>query len=75
MTLPPEKIGDRGQRYVLQARGFPKHEVPDTEWQNVAYGGNTSGMSRMADSFGLHPSVQELRLYDREEDCVVALED
>lgn len=61
MTLPPERIGDRGQRYVVQAKGWPDEAQPRA-WQNCAYFDTIEGADKAAAALASHPCVEETRV-------------
>lgn len=61
MTLPPEKIGDKGQRYVVQRT---TREEPDT-WVDMAYSNDRYGAVRAIDAVGRMPSTRLTRTFDR----------
>ncbi len=61
MTLPPERIGDRGQRYVVQTKGWPNDTFPN-RWQNCAYSDTIEGADKAADALALHPCVDAIRV-------------
>jgi hypothetical protein len=58
MTLPPEKIGDKGQRYVLLLEGYPK-----PGWNEVAYSSLYSHLSKS--SLLNAPGVISHKIVDR----------
>jgi hypothetical protein len=64
VTLPPERIGDKGQRYVVQATGYPKPDVKG--WQDIGYADRTVDAQAMMRGIGLAPSVGHVRILDRE---------
>jgi len=68
MTLPPHKIGDKGQRYVAQAENYPKEG-----WNHVGYSPTYSGAEAIAKSIMLHPCCTGGRILDRHNDTVVTL--
>lgn len=63
MTLPPSRLGDLGQRYVVQCKRYPSDETQ--EWQNCAYTSNKVAAEGMAAAFGTNPTVTEVRVLDR----------
>jgi hypothetical protein len=62
MTLPPEKIGDKGQRYVVQRTTV---DDPDT-WVNLVYSNDLASAKRAQLSAGTMPSTRLTRTCDRE---------
>lgn len=62
MSLPPEKLGDRGQRYVVQAIGYPMNVEG---WQDVAYTNDYESARRASAAILLVPSVKEVFIKDR----------
>lgn len=63
MTLPPEKIGDKGQRYVVQRTTY---DAPN-DWVDVAYSNDLASAKRAQLSAGMMPSTRLTRTYDREQ--------
>lgn len=63
MTFPPEKIGDKGQRFVVQTTGWPKSDVMG--WQNAGYSDTKDGADRMMEVFGQCTGVVHIRIVDR----------
>lgn len=63
MTLPPERLGDKGQRYMLEAEGYPK-----PGWQPIAYSHTMNGMEEAKTSILLAPNCTDARIIDRGED-------
>lgn len=59
MTLPPEKIGDRGQRYFVRARNAQGAIL------NVGYSANLEGAQQMAKAMTLHPTYNQPEIIDR----------
>ena len=62
MTLPPEKIGDKGQRYEVRATGWPKKEKSIVGWSN-----DLEGAERMAGGARKAPGCTSTEIYDRQE--------
>lgn len=59
MTLPPERIGDKGQPYAAQAWRYPR----DLEmWQDVGFSNTKEGAETLRDAILLHPSVDHARV-------------
>lgn len=66
MTLPPEKIGDQGQRYVIKATGYPD---PDREgWQDIGYSDSKASAVAMMRRLAQIPSVGRVWIKDRSPD-------
>lgn len=63
MTLPPSRLGDKGQRYVLQLKGYP-HEDTD-EWQDALFTDVRRSAIRAQKGFKQHPCVADTRIKDR----------
>ena len=61
MTLPPEKIGDKGQRYVVKARS-----KTTGGWETIGYTPHADGGS-LAEGVKLHPGYDKVWLIDRGE--------
>jgi hypothetical protein len=60
MTLPPEKIGDKGQRYELRMTGYPKDEESVIGWGN-----DKAGLTEVGVSLGKAPGATSMRVVDR----------
>jgi hypothetical protein len=63
MTLPPERIGDKGQRYEVRASGFLDRSP---EERAIAWAPTLEGAEQMAVSFNLKPGTVA-RVVDRGE--------
>lgn len=63
MTFPPEKIGDKGQRYEVRAFGYPK---PDAE-AVVGWASDLAGADQMAAAIRKAPGCTSTTIYDRKE--------
>jgi hypothetical protein len=61
MTLPPERIGDKGQRYEVRATGYPKAGENVIGWSATK-----EGAKQMADAIRHAPSCTSTTVYDRE---------
>lgn len=59
MTLPPERIGDKGQRYEA------RYEDPDGE-HVIGWGNSAAGAQTLADAMKLRPSTIRAWVVDRE---------
>lgn len=68
MTLPPEKIGDQGQRYVVEVDGWPS---PPKGWQDAGYTNEQRAAKRMMRVLSQHPSVRAVRVRDRENPAIM----
>lgn len=60
MTLPPEKIGDKGQRYELRATGYPKDEESVIGWSPDKDGAYELGLA-----ISQAPGCTSIRVVDR----------
>lgn len=60
MTWTKEQLGDKGQRYMLEAEGYPK-----SGWQPIAYGNTLQGMQLTAEGILLAPGCTAVRIIDR----------
>ncbi|MCR6673256.1 hypothetical protein [Devosia ginsengisoli] len=60
MTLPPERIGDKGQRFALYATGWPKDGANE-----IAYGDDKWKLADMGYALLARPGVGEAWLLDR----------
>jgi hypothetical protein len=59
MTLPAHKIGDKGQRYLIQARSAKG------ELLKIGYSPNLTGAEGMAKAMKLHPAYNRTEIVDR----------
>lgn len=66
MTLPPERIGDKGQPYVVQADNWPKE---GEGWQNCVYASTPEGAHKARKALMLNPSVRAVRVIYRGHAC------
>ncbi len=63
MTLPPERIGDKGQRYMVEVAGM----LDDTDvFRPAAYSTRRAGAEDIAAAFNLRPGATA-RVIDRGE--------
>jgi hypothetical protein len=62
MTLPASKIGDKGQRYQAEERGW-QHE---SEWRVIGWSHTAMGAEKMCTAIRCHPSCIETRVIDRQ---------
>lgn len=60
MTLPPHKIGDMGQRYQIEAEGYP-----DDGWNVIGWCNEKQGAHDMADAIIQAPGCTDARVVDR----------
>lgn len=60
MTLPPSKIGDKGQRYFIEALGYPEEG-----WAPIGYSSKLDVAQAMADAIALAPGCKQTRITDR----------
>lgn len=71
MTLPPERIGDKGRRYEVCAFGYPNDGFNVIGWSDTFDGANG-----LADSIAKAPGCEETevkdRLCDAAENAVIA---
>lgn len=61
MTLRPDQIGDKGQRFMVEALGYPH----SNEWGAVAYSDTRTHAWAIADAIALAPGVMMTRVSDR----------
>lgn len=66
MTLPSDKVGDKGQRYVVECKGWPIASRPD-DWQPIAYMQTMMGAEKVKNVMGGHPDQPPTRIIDRRE--------
>lgn len=62
VTLSLDRIGDKGQRFVVQGKGFPLRDVEG--WQDLGYSNDRKGADRLMEALSMHPSVTEIRVLD-----------
>jgi len=60
MTLPPEKIGDKGQPYVLQVEGYP-----NDGWNDCVYGSSEDRLKEAGSAFLTAPGATRARITER----------
>ena len=63
MTFPPEKIGDKGQRFIVQTSGWPRSDVMG--WQNACYAETKEGATQLMRAFAQCPGVKDVHIKDR----------
>lgn len=71
MTLPPDRIWDKGQRFVVQATGYP--DPDQMGWQDVGYSDDSVAANRLMRGLMTAPAVKHLRILDREPKVVRTL--
>lgn len=64
MTLPPEKLGDKGQRWIVELLGYPRDDTD--EWQPAAYVTTEEAALEVARLFLECPGCVNARARDRE---------
>lgn len=64
MTLPPEKLGDKGQCFIVETLGWPRADTDD--WQPAGYAPTEEGAVEMAFAFLKCPGCEMSRVRDRE---------
>jgi hypothetical protein len=64
MTLPPEKIGDKNQRYVVRTYKWPN---PDKEWQDAGYCNTEEDARKMQEAFWNCPGCKGVQIIDRDD--------
>lgn len=70
MTLSPDRIGDKGQRYVLYVKGWPAEGG-----NNIAYGDDKWRLFDKGHSLlTTHPRVTEAWVVDRKEQELIEIE-
>ncbi|MEL6233299.1 MAG: hypothetical protein AAFR46_02710 [Pseudomonadota bacterium] len=60
MTLPPHRLGDKGQRFELQAKGWP-----EDGWNVIAWDESRARLEKRADAIRHAPSCTDVRVIDR----------
>lgn len=61
MTLPLERLGDKGQRFVLELKDYPEEG-----WQEVLYTNDKDRAWKAALSMSKAPTCTDWRILDRE---------
>lgn len=64
MTLPPELIGDKGQRYIVSALDDEGHAL------RIGYSDTLVGARGLGDAMRLHPTFNRPMIVDRRPDPV-----
>ena len=65
MTLPPNRIGDKGQRFQVDCLDYPNEG-----WNVIGWSNDLEGAGQMADAIQLAPTAQESRIIDRLKESV-----
>jgi len=63
MTLPPSRIGDKGQRYEVRWR--EPEDARDT-WRVLGFASKASGAREMRDAWWTFRNVDDVWIVDRE---------
>lgn len=66
MTLPPERIGDKGQRYEVQVEGYP-----NDGWNVIGWTDDEEGSRKMGVAMRTAPGALGYRVRDRQEEAYV----
>lgn len=66
MTLPPERIGDKGQRYEVHATGYPKDGTNTIGWS-----ASLKGAEQLAAGIALAPGCTSTEIFDRTDNKLV----
>lgn len=61
MTLPPEKIGDKGQRYLIRVKDYPKKG-----WQDVGWCNDRVKAYDLGEALSMAPSADGYEVVDRD---------
>lgn len=64
MTLPPEKLGFKDQRYTLSTFDWPEKGV----WSEASYSNSFEALKETGLSLIEHGRCPRVRIYDRQED-------
>lgn len=64
MTLSPDRVGDKGQRYEVRVEGYPKDG-----WNVIGWSDNEDGALRMATALKQAPGARRFRIWDRVDEC------
>lgn len=62
MTLPPSKVGDRGQRFMVEGFNYPTRE----EWHPIAYTNDLDMALKLFAGMPQPPGMQQIRITDRQ---------
>ena len=60
MTLPPERIGDKDQRFAVLIKGYPS-----PGWNECGYSEDEEGAHRLGKALAKAPSATEYKINDR----------
>lgn len=71
MTLPPEKIGDKGQRYAVKYKGGRESQPERT----LGYSPTKEGAEAMAAAWTSHPEEYDVWIVDREQPAELGQEE
>ena len=63
MTLPPEKLGDKNQRYLVLLRGYPEDQTHS--WQVAAYCATPDRAEAVRESLSKAPGCTDSKVFDR----------
>ncbi|EFO32480.1 hypothetical protein TRICHSKD4_2279 [Roseibium sp. TrichSKD4] len=66
MTLPPERLGDKGQRYEVHCVGYPERADNIIGWTGTREGAIELGLSTLK-----APSASIVYTLDRETDAIL----
>lgn len=66
MTLPPERVADRGQRYEVQVEGYP-----NDGWTTIGWSNDEEGSRKMGSALATAPGAQGFRVRDRQAEAWV----
>lgn len=61
MSLPPNALGDQGQRYMVETFNWPE----ENQWRPFGYAATSAGALDMMNTIIKHPCVNSARLTDR----------
>lgn len=61
MTLPPHRVGDKGQRYEVHSFGYPKEH----RWARIGWATTLDGAFRMAEAIAEAPGYLGFKILDR----------
>jgi len=60
MTLPPGRLGDKGQRYLVEADGYPRDGT-----NTIGFSSSRENAAKMASAISLAPGCDDVRVIDR----------
>lgn len=62
MTLPPDRLGDWGQRFMVLTKNYPNKTE---RWQRAGFASRREVAQQMAEAFKLAPGCDDAKVVDR----------